>query len=160
MTDIQALAQELGRLLLDKHISITAAESLTGGMISAAIVDVPGISACFHEGFVTYSDSAKERMLGVSAEIIGRFGAISAECAREMAKGAAEHARADIGISATGNAGPSADEGKQAGLVYIGVHTSQGTEAFPYQFQGIRRQIREAAAEAALKRAIEAAERF
>ena len=109
--------------LLKKHdLSIATAESCTGGLVSTMLVDVPGVSQVFKEGFVTYSNKAKRRTLDVSKSTIRKEGAVSEQTAKEMAVGAAMMADADVAVSVTGNAGPEAEEGKPVGLVYIGVY--------------------------------------
>lgn len=101
---------------------VAAAESCTGGMISAALTDVPGSSAVVDRGFVTYSNEAKHEMLGVPMELIDRFGAVSAPIARAMAVGALRRSRADIAVSVTGIAGPGGGNArKPVGLVWFGL---------------------------------------
>ncbi len=101
---------------------IAAAESCTGGMISAALTDVPGSSAVVDRGFVTYTNEAKHEMLGVAMELIDQQGAVSEEVAGAMAAGALQHSRADIAISVTGIAGPTGGSAsKPVGLVWFGL---------------------------------------
>ena len=87
-------------------LKITCAESCTGGMISAALTDIAGSSAIFEQGFVTYSNGAKQKMLGVSHKTLADYGAVSEAVAREMAEGALRQAQADLAISVSGIAGP------------------------------------------------------
>jgi nicotinamide-nucleotide amidase len=101
-----ALAAELGRLLRNLGFRIATAESCTGGLVAAAITAVPGSSAWFERGFVTYSNDAKVEMLGVSRETIAALGAVSEAAAREMAEGAVGRSRAECAIAVTGIAGP------------------------------------------------------
>ncbi|MDC7278387.1 CinA family protein [Butyrivibrio fibrisolvens] len=101
--------------------SVATAESCTGGMIASTIVDVPGASDCFNEGYVTYSNEAKMKNLGVKDSTLMAYGAVSYETAMEMAKGVRKKAKADFGVSSTGIAGPGGGSPKKpVGLVYIG----------------------------------------
>ncbi|WP_417457121.1 CinA family protein [Kordiimonas sp.] len=103
-------------------IKIVTAESCTGGLIAAALTEVPGSSDVFERGFVTYSNEAKHQMLDVSAESLNRFGAVSEAVAKEMAYGALANSRGDIAVSVTGVAGPGGGSAqKPVGLVWIGV---------------------------------------
>lgn len=137
--------------LLKKHdLSIATAESCTGGLVSTMLVDVPGVSQVFKEGFVTYSNKAKRRTLDVSKSTIRKEGAVSEQTAKEMAVGAAMMADADVAVSVTGNAGPEAEEGKPVGLVYIGVYIAGKVKVSEFHFSGTRREIREQAADEAI----------
>ncbi|RBO54562.1 damage-inducible protein CinA [Rhodovulum sp. BSW8] len=100
---------------------IATAESCTGGMISAAITDIPGSSAVFDRGFVTYSNAAKQAMLGVLAETLDAHGAVSEEVAAEMAAGALARSEADLAVAVTGIAGPGGSEFKPEGRVCFGL---------------------------------------
>ena len=112
---------DVARLLEQKKLHVTTAESCTGGLIAGALVNVPGISKWFGEGYVTYSNEAKERLLGVSHETLETYGAVSEQTAREMAEGAAKAADADVSVVSTGIAGPDGGTAqKPVGLVYIG----------------------------------------
>lgn len=102
-------------------LRIATAESCTGGMVSAALTDVAGSSDVFDRGFVTYSNAAKQEMLGVSAETLAAHGAVSEEVAREMAEGALHHSGADLAVSVTGIAGPGGSEFKPEGRVCFGL---------------------------------------
>lgn len=122
---------ELAQAIVDKAggegMIIAAAESCTGGMIASAITDVPGASAVFDRGFVTYSNEAKAEMLGVDPALIARHGAVSGPVARAMAIGALLNSRADIAVSVTGVAGPSGGSAaKPVGLVWFGLATKGG----------------------------------
>ena len=114
---------ELVETLKKEGMTITTAESCTGGLIAAAITDVPGSSDVFKRGFVTYCDEAKHEMLGVSEEALLNDTAVSERVASEMAEGAAKAAKADAAISVTGIAGPGGGSpDKPVGLVYIGIY--------------------------------------
>ena len=101
--------------------TIATAESCTGGMIAAALTDIPGSSAVVDRGFVTYSNAAKMQMLGVMPETLDSFGAVSEEVAREMAEGALRHAGTTLAVSVTGIAGPGGSEFKPEGRVCFGL---------------------------------------
>lgn len=102
-------------------LRIATAESCTGGMVAASLTDVAGSSDVFERGFVTYSNLAKEEMLGVRRVTLDRFGAVSEEVAREMAEGALAHSHAQLTVSITGIAGPGGSEFKPEGLVCFGL---------------------------------------
>lgn len=120
--DDEELVQVVARKLMEKDLTISCAESCTGGKFAAALTDVPGISKCFQRGFVTYSNEAKVEQLGVSPVTLERFGAVSEEIAREMAEGLARVSGSDICVSVTGIAGPGgATETKPVGLIYVGL---------------------------------------
>jgi PncC family amidohydrolase len=117
---MQETIERISSLLKEKKLYLASAESCTGGMIAASITDIPGSSDVFDRGFVTYSNTAKQEMLGVSASTIEKYGAVSKECAREMVLGALNNSLANIAVSVTGIAGPSGGtQGKPVGLVYI-----------------------------------------
>lgn len=138
-----SLAEETVGLLLERHLTIVTAESITGGMIAAAITSVPGASGCFKTGFITYSNKAKRKFLSVKKDILQKNGAVSEKTAREMAIGALMESDADISISATGNAGPDAMEDKPVGLVFIGLCFRGKTKVVKCEFTGNRAEIRE-----------------
>lgn len=107
-------------LCKQKKLTVATAESCTGGLVAAALSDISGSSAVLDRGFVTYSNEAKQQMLGVTPATIDVYGAVSTECADEMAKGALAHAQVDLAVSITGIAGPTgATPGKPIGLVYF-----------------------------------------
>lgn len=96
----------IGELLINKNLAIATAESCTGGMVAARLVNYPGISQCLIEGIVSYSNDSKIRRINVKQDTLNKFGAVSSEVAGEMAMGVAKTSGADIGISTTGIAGP------------------------------------------------------
>lgn len=149
------MVNELVEILKKKNMTIATAESCTGGKIADKIISVSGASRVYGYGFVTYSNEAKEKVIGVSGEIIKKYGVISKETAKEMALGARNRATASIGVSTTGVAGPSEDEGKPVGLVYIGFSDGEKTNAIECYFTGDREAIRNAAAKRAIEYAIE-----
>ncbi len=158
--DILKLANRLGQVSESKRLHITTAESCTGGGIAAAITEVPGSSNWFEYGFVTYANRAKMDLLGVTAESLQRFGAVSREVVEQMAAGALAAAGADLAVAASGIAGPdggSAD--KPVGTVWLAwAHRGAYPRAQQYLFQGNRGEIRAQAVEAALAGLIAMAE--
>ncbi len=142
------------KALQEKQLTLTTAESCTGGMIAQRITDVSGASQVFECGIVSYSNRIKAEILGVRPETLEQFGAVSEETAREMAEGARRRAGADLAVSVTGIAGPLSDDtNKPVGLIYIGFSDGSQTAVQKLQndFTGdVRRKNREAAADAAL----------
>lgn len=132
--DVGDLQTAAVQMLLKQGLTVASAESCTGGYISKRLTDVSGCSSVFQYGFVTYSNEAKEKLLGVPHEVLERYSAVSAETAMEMAKGARRVSGADIGIASTGNAGPGASEGKPVGEVYIAVDSDWFSEVVPLNF--------------------------
>lgn len=142
----EPLNAECARLLKDNGKTLAVAESCTGGLLTSAFVDIAGSSAFLIEGAVTYANDAKVRRLGVRTETLERFGAVSPECATEMAEGIRCSAGTDLGISTTGIAGPDGGTAeKPVGLVYIGISDAEGTEAVELRLSGNRTEIREKA---------------
>ncbi|MEM9130576.1 MAG: CinA family protein [Pseudomonadota bacterium] len=131
---------------------IATAESCTGGMVAAALTDVPGSSTVVDRGFVTYSNAAKVEMLGVSESSLKSFGAVSEEVAQEMADGALACSGAGLAVSITGIAGPGASEHKPEGRVCFGLaHVGHDTRTETKEFGAIgRSEVREAARDHAL----------
>ncbi|MBE5835398.1 MAG: CinA family protein [Butyrivibrio sp.] len=142
---------ELVETLKKEGMTITTAESCTGGLIAAAITDVPGSSEVFKRGFVTYCDEAKHEMLGVSEEVLATDTAVSERVASEMAEGAAKAAKADAAISVTGIAGPGGGSpDKPVGLVYIGIYVKGKKIVVKHVFEGTRAEVREQAVRSAI----------
>ena len=136
---------------------MATAESCTGGMISSAMTDLAGSSDVFDRGFVTYSNEAKMELLGVRAETLTDYGAVSPQVAEEMAVGAIKNSNAQIAISVTGIAGPGGGSDKKpVGLVYLGIATKEKSESHHRQFQGTRADIREQTVQEALTLHIQA----
>lgn len=119
--DDNSLAQVVMTKLREKHLTITAAESLTGGQLQAALTSIPGASQAFMGGFVTYANYAKEKLLAIPAEVIDKHGSVSEQTAILMAEQAKQKLGADVGISLTGAAGPDSLEGQPVGTVWIGI---------------------------------------
>ncbi len=112
-------ANDIAKILLRKNLKIATAESCTGGLLSSRLTDVEGSSAFIHANFITYSNHAKHRFLDVSEETLRKYGAVSEECAREMAQGLSRLTGSDIVLCTTGIAGPAASEHKPVGLLYV-----------------------------------------
>lgn len=150
------MEEKLVSLLVEKGLTVTTAESCTGGMIASQIVNVSGASDVFNAGFITYANSAKEAYAGVLSETLQTYGAVSSQVALEMARGVAKTADADVGISVTGIAGPGGgSEEKPVGLVYIGCHVCGKTDYKEFHFMGDRLTIRQNSAKEAINFAIE-----
>ncbi|RAK50728.1 CinA family protein [Phenylobacterium deserti] len=147
---IDDLAQEVLREACERELMISAAESCTGGLLASLLTDIPGQSHAFERGFVTYTNEAKNEMLGVSMEILDNDGAVSERAAVAMAEGALAHSRADLAVSITGFAegGP----GQPAGLVHFACASKDGaTHHVEKRFGDIgRAQLRVCALETAL----------
>jgi nicotinamide-nucleotide amidase len=142
----------LGELLTSRRLTLAVAESCTGGLITDRLTNVSGSSAYVERGVVTYSNKSKTTLLDVPADLIARHGAVSKEVAEAMAAGARTMASTDIGIATTGIAGPTGGtEEKPVGLVWIGYSDRNETIALRFQYGGLRRLIKERAAQAALE---------
>jgi nicotinamide-nucleotide amidase len=125
--DLGKLAKRLLDVCRARDIKLATAESCTGGLVAAALTEIAGSSDVFDRAFVTYSNAAKESMLGVSAETLKRFGAVSREAADEMARGALKHSEATIAVAVTGIAGPGGGTAaKPVGLVYFAAAARDG----------------------------------
>ena len=162
--DVGDLQTAVVRLLTEKERKVAVAESCTGGYLAKRITDVSGSSKVFECGICSYSNRIKHQLLGVSERTLEEYGAISEQTATEMASGVRKLSEADIGISVTGNAGPTADEGKEVGLVYIGVDSPKLTQVFTLHVnrrdQDARETIRYLASSHALSLILKAAERL
>lgn len=134
-------------LLKKLGMSVTTVESCTGGLVASKIVNVPGASDVFSQGYITYSDNAKCNMVGVSADMIRRFGAVSREVAQDMALKGTIKAGTECAISTTGVAGPDGgDEMNPVGTVYIACKVPCGCEVKRFKFKGDRQEVRNSAA--------------
>lgn len=144
MKNIKDNSERLINILREKGYTITTAESCTGGLISATLVNVAGASYVLNEAYVTYANSAKEKLIGVRHETLCEHGAVSEQTAYEMAKGAAKAASADCAIAATGIAGPDGGtEDKPVGTVYVGYYVCGRIIVERYQFDGDRYEVRQ-----------------
>ena len=132
------LQQVVGELLRKKGMTISTAESCTGGLVASLLTSVPGASDYFLGSVVSYAYSVKENVLGVSPDIIGGYGAVSPECAAAMADGVRRLTGSDFAVSTTGNAGPAASENKDVGLVWVGISSEYGTQTMDFHFHNDR----------------------
>jgi len=149
--DDQTLERVVVESLIARKLTLAIAESCTGGLVADRITDVPGCSATFVVGVVSYSDEAKKDLLGVPEQLLASHGAVSEEVARAMAEGVRMALGADVGLSTTGIAGPTgATATKPVGLVYMALATAGGTAAQRHQFAGGRTDVKLRASQAAL----------
>lgn len=156
MSENSSLEEKIVSLLQEKGWKIASAESCSGGMIASRLVNVSGVSDVFEEGYITYSNAAKHKLLGVSKQSLGQYGAVSSQVAGEMALGAARQARARAAIAVTGIAGPGGGTPqKPVGLVYIGCYVDGRVFVTENYFQGSRQEIRTATTQAALSLLLE-----
>ena len=145
------LEETIVELLKEKGKTVTTAESCTGGLVAGRLLNVPGASSVYMEGYITYSNEAKEKLLGVSHVTLEQYGAVSKETACEMAEGAAKAAGADLAISVTGIAGPDGGtKEKPVGLVYVGCYADGEARAYEFHFTGNRAKNRESTVAKAL----------
>lgn len=150
------LASDLGQTLKDKGWRLTCAESCTGGGIGYAITSVSGSSAWFERAFITYSDDAKQELLGVENSMLIVEGAVSAKVAEQMASGALKVAKADLAIAVSGIAGPDGGSPeKPVGTVWFGFATQNKVLSVRQRFVGDRQQIRSQSIEFALQQALQ-----
>ncbi len=140
------IEEVVGKILVDNKLTISTAESCTGGLLAGKIINYPGISTVFKEGVITYSNESKIKRLKVKKEILDKFGAVSSQVAAEMAEGIAKASGTDIGISTTGIAGPEggSDE-KPVGLVYIGLYIKGEVKTKELHLAGDRQKVRNTA---------------
>ena len=147
----ETLEQHVVGLLKRKKMTVATAESCTGGLVASTLINVPGASEVFNEGYITYSNESKQKILGVKKKTLKKDGAVSAACAEEMAKGAAKAADAQAAISVTGIAGPDGGtEEKPVGLVYIGCYIDGEVWVESYHMNGNRQKVREISVKKAL----------
>ena len=133
----------VSEMIIEKNLTISTAESCTGGLVSATLINYPGISSVFIEGCVTYSNESKINRLGVNPHTLEVHGAVSEETAREMAEGIAKNFNTNVAISTTGIAGPGGGTSdKPVGLVYIGIYVNGKTTVSKYILPGNREEIR------------------
>lgn len=145
------LEMAVAKLLSENHLAVTTAESCTGGLLAGRLINVPGISENLKEGYITYSNEAKEKLLGVSRETLEKYGAVSEETVVEMAVGGAKAANADVCVSVSGIAGPDGGtEEKPVGLVYMCCYCKGKTYTERNIYTGNRSKVREYAVASAL----------
>jgi PncC family amidohydrolase len=146
------LEAELGEALISSKVTISTAESCTGGLIAYRLTNVSGSSEYFKLGIITYSNQSKSKILKVPAETIERSGAVSEDTAKAMAEGIRELANTDLGLGVTGIAGPTGGTpDKPVGLVYIGLASAKNTEVHKFNFKGSRIDIKQQTSDEALK---------
>ncbi|EFQ82449.1 competence/damage-inducible domain protein CinA [Aeromicrobium marinum DSM 15272] len=148
-------ARGLIGLLADRGLTVATAESLTGGLVCAELVGVAGASAVVRGGVVAYASRLKLDLLGVDPGLLGTRGAIDPDVAAQMAAGVRGRCGADVGIATTGNAGPTAAEGREVGLVYVAVADARGVVVERLDLAGDRDTIRRATVDAALSCAVD-----
>ncbi|SFG48584.1 nicotinamide-nucleotide amidase [Desulfotomaculum arcticum] len=149
--DGEVLEDMVGKLLLAKGMTVTLAESCTGGLVMKRLSDIPGSSEYFLGGIVSYSNEIKIDLLGVAKEIIAEFGAVSEQTARSMASGIKKLTDSSIGVGITGIAGPGGGTPqKPVGLVYIALAAANQVRCEKFNFTGDRNRVRLEAADAAL----------
>jgi nicotinamide-nucleotide amidase len=149
--DDQTIQETVGRMLAEKKMTVTAAESCTGGLLAKMITDVSGSSEYFKAGFITYSNQMKYERLGVSLEIINTYGAVSEPVVQAMASNAKRLAKADVGLAISGVAGPTGGTAaKPVGMVCIALAHEGGVAARTFNFPGDREWVRDRAAKMAL----------
>jgi len=141
--DVNSLEDAVRRTLAERHLTFSAAESCTGGLIAKRITDLPGASAVFKGGVVSYTNEVKARVLGVPQALLDECGAASPEVARAMAQGVRQLTNSDLAVSVTGVAGPDSDDrGNPVGTVFVGLDTPGGTFVRPLLLGGDRERIR------------------
>lgn len=146
-----SLEQSIVDLLIANDLTISTAESCTGGLLAGRLINVPGVSEVFKKGLITYSNKAKRKMIGVKKVTLDKYGAVSEQVAGEMAKGTGVITKADVTVAVTGIAGPDGGtEEKPVGLVYIGCCVKGKLTVKKYQFSGNRSKIRESTVAAGL----------
>ncbi|MYL23334.1 nicotinamide-nucleotide amidohydrolase family protein [Halomonas alkaliantarctica] len=153
--DLTLLAQRLGKLCTTHHVEVSAAESCTGGGIASAITAVPGSSAYFTTGYVTYSNAAKTRLLGVPEEMLSHHGAVSDAVVKAMVAGACRESGADMAVAVSGVAGPEggSDE-KPVGTVWLAWGSVDAQQAECLHFYGDRQAVREQAVRQGIARLV------
>jgi nicotinamide-nucleotide amidase len=149
--DHGALARQIVTELTERGRTVAVAESLTGGLLAAALVDVPGASVVFRGGIVAYATDLKHALLDVPAPLLDRVGAVHPGVAMAMAEGARQRLDATFGVATTGVAGPDPADGQPAGTVYIAASAQRAGRGLSLSLTGDRRSIREQAVLAALE---------
>ena len=159
--ETERLVETLGHELVERGLKISTAESCTGGMVAARLVDYPGISAALDEAHVTYANEAKIKYCGVKEETLAAHGAVSEETAREMSEGLREKSGADIALATTDIAGPGGGTAeKPVGLVYIACASAHTTQIRKLNLSGDRQSVRMQAVYHVLELALDAAKQY
>ena len=137
------IEEKIARLCISQGVTVSTAESCTGGLVAGTLINAPGISAVYKEGYITYSNEAKEKLLQVPANILETYGAVSSETAAAMAEGCKNAAGSDFAVSTTGIAGPGGGTAqKPVGLVYIGCYGKDRVRTWKKQYSGSRMEVR------------------
>lgn len=153
---MEEIGEILVRTLAEMGLTISTAESCTGGMLASAIVDVPGVSQVYDEGFITYSNEAKIKYLKVNSEILEKFGAVSEEVVRQMADGCMKETGSDVAVVTSGIAGPGGGTQEiPVGTVYIACSYKDVVTARAFKFDGDRYEIRRQAVNEAIRMTLE-----
>lgn len=156
LAPIEQLGALLGEALTARGWSLGTAESCTGGWVGKALTDCAGSSAWFVGGVIAYADAVKRELLGVRAQTLAERGAVSAEVAEQMARGARQRLACDVALATTGVAGPGGGSpAKPVGLVWFGLATPRGVESWSSCFDGDREAVRRAAVEEGLNRVLD-----
>jgi len=159
LADLAELSIRLGALCSARGLRVATVESCTGGLVGHLITDVPGSSAYFVGGFVTYSDALKREAVGVPDDVLAAHGAVSAQVAMAMATGGRERMGADLAVSVTGIAGPDGgSESKPVGLTYVAVADAAGVAVKRFAWSGDRAENKRRSAQAALELLLERVE--
>ena len=159
MINLIYLSEHLAKLLLQQEKQLAVAESCTGGWLAKCLTDLAGSSRWFERGFVTYSNAAKQQMLGVEAKTLLEQGAVSEAVVREMAGGALTHSAADVAVAISGIAGPGGEmPGKPVGTVCFGLATKEQIQVDTQHFEGDREAVRHQSVVHALTRLIDVLE--
>ena len=151
-----SMVEKLVQALAEMGLTVSTAESCTGGMVASTIIDVPGASDVYNEGFITYSNDAKMKYLNVAEETLEVYGAVSEETVREMALGCRRATGSNVAVVTSGVAGPGGGTvEKPVGLVYIGCAYKDIVEVNNYKFEGDRTSIRKQATQEAINMVLE-----
>ena len=146
------IEEKIAELCIRYGVTVSTAESCTGGLVAGTLINAAGISAVYKEGYITYSNEAKEKLLQVPAEILKKYGAVSSQTACAMAEGCARAAGSDFAVATTGIAGPGGGTAeKPVGLVYIGCCAKGDTRTWKKQYSGSRMEVRTQAVQDALE---------
>lgn len=154
--NLKPLASEVVSALLARGLTLSTAESCTGGRIGAAVTGIPGSSQVYLGGIISYTNGVKEKLLGVPGALLAEIGAVSGPVAEQMAKGARAATNSGLAVSATGLAGPGGDDyGNPVGTVFLGYADKKTVFSREFHFQGDRETVQNAAAQAALELLLE-----
>ena len=142
LTEARRAAADAVRRLVDRRETLATAESLTGGLVAATIVEIPGVSAVFRGGLVVYATDLKARLAGVAEGLLAERGPVDPDVAAALAAGARQRCAADWGLATTGVAGPDPQDGKPVGLVYVAVHGPAHSAVRELRLDGNRAAVR------------------